>query len=75
MKVVLKPRFKWILLELEDEGIKLKQADIARKLGVSREAVSKYFNGSSYPSIDKAFLLSKILNRPIEKFYEVKYSD
>lgn len=75
MRVVLKPRFKWILLELEDKGIKLTQADIARKLEVSRETVSKYFKGTSYPSMDKVFLLSKILNCPIEDLYEVKFYD
>jgi transcriptional regulator with XRE-family HTH domain len=39
----------------------LKQADIARELGVSREAVSKWFRGSSIPEPDKLLRLGMLL--------------
>ena len=76
MKATLKqPRFKYILIELEQEGTKLTQQEIARRLGVSQEAVSKWFRGDTTPALTKAFALSKILGRPIEDFYEVVYDE
>ena len=76
MKATLKqPRFKYILLELEQEGTKLTQQEIARRLGVSQEAVSKWFRGDTTPTLTKAFALSKILERPIEDLYEVVYEE
>lgn len=76
MKVTLKhPRFKYILLEMEQEGTKLTQQEIARRLGVSQEAVSKWFRGDTTPTLTKAFALSKILGRPIEDFYEVVFEN
>ena len=40
--------------------------EIARKLGVSHQAVYKWFNGESLPSTKNLIKLSKILNKSVE---------
>lgn len=67
--VKLVPRYKEILNELEKEGRKIKQADIARHFNTSRETVSGWFNGKFYPEFLTAWELSKFLNRSIHDFY------
>lgn len=43
------------------------QEDLAEKLGVSRQAVSKWESGASTPDLDKIVLLSKIFSVPISE--------
>lgn len=38
----------------------LTQYDVSRKLGISRQAISKWENEDSYPDIDNLILLSKL---------------
>ena len=40
--------------------------EIARKLGISHQAVYKWFNGQSMPSTKNLIKLSKILNQSVE---------
>lgn len=47
------------LLKLRTEK-QLSQTELARRLYVSRQAVSKWENGDADPSIDKLILLAKI---------------
>lgn len=49
------------LLKLRTEK-QLSQTELARRLYVSRQAVSKWENGDADPSIDKLILLAKIFN-------------
>ena len=44
----------------------LSQEQLAEMLSVSRQAVSKWENGSSYPDMDKIISISKILNCTLE---------
>ena len=40
----------------------LSQEQLAEKLGVSRQAVSKWESGQSYPEMDKVLLICKLFN-------------
>ncbi len=44
----------------------LSQEQLADKLGVSRQAVSKWESGSSYPDMDKILQICKVLNCTLE---------
>lgn len=45
----------------------LSQEQLAEKLGVSRQAVSKWESGQSYPEMDKVLLICKIFNYNIDE--------
>ena len=44
----------------------LSQEQLAEKMNVSRQSVSKWENGSSYPDMDKIIELTKILECNLE---------
>ena len=44
----------------------LSQEQLADKLGVSRQAVSKWESGNSYPDMEKMLQMCKILNCHLE---------
>lgn len=48
----------------------LSQEQLADKLGVSRQAVSKWESGSSYPDMDKIISMCKILNCNLDDLLE-----
>lgn len=48
----------------------LKRKYIADQLGVTREMVSRWVVGKSYPRLDKAFKLAKILGVKVDDLYE-----
>jgi putative transcriptional regulator len=52
------------------------QSDLARELGVSRQAVNGFESGKFDPSLDMAFKIANLLNVPIENvfIYEAKNS-
>lgn len=58
-------RFKDKLAQKRKEN-NLSQEILADKLGVSRQAVSKWESGASYPDMDKILQLCKILNCTLE---------
>lgn len=58
---------------LDERG--LKRTYIAKKLGVTKEMVSRYCAGTSYPRLDKAFELAKILGVKVDDMYEETTSD
>ena len=45
----------------------LSQEQLAEKLGVSRQAVSKWESGQSYPEMDKMLLICKLFNYDIDE--------
>lgn len=45
----------------------LSQEQLAEKLGVSRQAVSKWESGQSYPEMDKVLLICKLFNYGIDE--------
>lgn len=55
----------------------LSQEALADKLGVSRQAVSKWESGTSYPEMDKLIMMSKIFKCSLDDFVndEVKDKD
>lgn len=55
------------LLKLRTEK-QLSQAELATRLFVSRQAVSKWENGDAEPSIDKLILLAKVFNVSLDRF-------
>ncbi|AHN21533.1 helix-turn-helix domain-containing protein [Lysinibacillus varians] len=64
MKTELKDRLR----ELRRER-GYSQQDIARELNISRQAISKWENGKSYPDLDNLFLLSTFYNVPLDHFF------
>ena len=54
------------LLKLRTEK-QLSQADLAKRLVVSRQAVSKWENGDAEPSIDKLILLAKVFKVSLDR--------
>lgn len=48
----------------------LSQEQLADKLGVSRQAVSKWESGASYPDMDKIITLCKILNCSLDQLID-----
>ena len=45
----------------------LSQEQLAEKLGVSRQAVSKWESGQSYPEMDKVLMICKLFNYNIDE--------
>ena len=45
----------------------LSQEQLAEQLGVSRQAVSKWESGQSYPEMDKVLLICKLYNYNIDE--------
>ncbi|WP_053485378.1 helix-turn-helix domain-containing protein [Lysinibacillus sp. FJAT-14745] len=43
------------------------QEDIAQKLNVSRQSVSKWENGNCYPDLDNLILLSELYNISLDE--------
>ncbi|PWF24826.1 helix-turn-helix transcriptional regulator [Corticimicrobacter populi] len=46
------------------------QADVATRLGVSRQAVNALETGKHDPSLDLAFRISVLFERPVEEIFE-----
>ena len=52
----------------------LTQEEMARRLYVTRQAVSRWENGETAPSIDMVKLISVTFNVPLERFFEMPMS-
>ena len=57
-----------LLRELRAEA-GLTQADLATRLGVSRQTVIAIETGRYDPSLPLAFAIAKVFNRPIEQIF------
>lgn len=66
---MLKPRIERILLEHKESGNKISKQWLADELGVSRQMLSNYLAGKSYPPADKLFKLAHLLNRKVDDLY------
>ncbi len=51
----------------------LTQADLAQKLGVSRQAVIALETDKHIPSLDLAYKISAVFDRPVEAIFENPY--
>ncbi|GLV63732.1 hypothetical protein Bmyc01_24020 [Bacillus mycoides] len=49
------------------ESKRLSQEDVAKKIGVTRQAVCKWENDKRYPDIDNLILLSEIYNVTLDE--------
>ena len=47
----------------------LKQKDVAELIGVTSQQLSNWINGSSYPRLEKAFELAKLLDVKVDDLY------
>ncbi len=63
---------KQILRELRTE-MGLTQADLAAKLGVSRQAVIALETAKHIPSLDLAYKISAVFDKPVEAIFENPY--
>ena len=63
---------KQCLRELRTE-MGLTQADLAAKLGVSRQAVIALETDKHIPSLDLAYKISAVFDRPVEAIFENPY--
>lgn len=51
----------YVKIQKTRKGLHLSQKNLAEKLGVSRQAITKWERGSSFPKIDKLVALSECL--------------
>ncbi|MBH0309522.1 helix-turn-helix transcriptional regulator [Alcaligenes faecalis] len=51
------------------------QADLAERLGVSRQAVNALETGKHAPSLDLAFKISAVFGQTVEEIFENPYRD
>lgn len=63
---------KQILKELRSE-IGLTQQELGDKLGVSRQAIIALETSKHIPSLDLAYKIAALFNRPIEDIFENPY--
>ncbi len=63
---------KQILRELRTEA-GMTQADLGTKLNVSRQAVIALETGKHIPSLDLAYRISALFDRPVEAIFENPY--
>ena len=54
-------------LEYLRKGKKLSQEDLADKLGISRQSVSKWESGAAYPETDKMLALCKLFDCTLDE--------
>ena len=63
---------KQVLRELRTE-MGLTQADLATRLGVSRQAVIALETDKHIPSLDLAYKISAVFDKPVEAIFETPY--
>ena len=54
-------------IKTEREKLNMSQDDLAQKMDISRQAISKWETGSSYPDIEKILKLSEIFNLSLDE--------
>lgn len=54
-------------IKTEREKLNMSQDDLAKKMDISRQAISKWETGSSYPDIEKILRLSEIFNLSLDE--------
>ncbi|KAA0547587.1 helix-turn-helix transcriptional regulator [Bacillus sp. BGMRC 2118] len=59
-----------IRLCIEVSGVS--REEISKRMGISRNQLSNYSSGKSFPSMERAFQLSRILGVTVEDLYEYK---
>lgn len=54
---------------------KMSQKELAKKVGISRTAISQMEIGSYSCRVETALKLSRVLDRPVEKLFELEDKD
>lgn len=54
---------------------KMSQEELAKKIGISRTAISQIEIGNYCCRVETALKLSKILDKPVEKLFELEEKD
>lgn len=54
-------------IKTEREKLNMSQDDLAQKMAISRQAISKWETGNSYPDIEKILKLSEIFNLSLDE--------
>jgi transcriptional regulator with XRE-family HTH domain len=54
-------------IKTEREKLNMSQDDLAQKMDISRQAISKWETGNSYPDIEKILRLSEIFNLSLDE--------
>lgn len=54
-------------IKAEREKLNMSQDDLAQKMNISRQAISKWETGTSYPDIEKILRLSEIFNLSLDE--------
>lgn len=67
VEILLKPKIKVRLAELD-----MKQQDLAKTIGVTKQTLSLWVNGKSSPTLDTAFKIASILNCKVDDLYTYK---
>lgn len=52
---------------------KMSQGDLAEKLEVSRQSVSKWETGASIPELDKLIMMSKLFNITLDELVQTDF--
>lgn len=70
MKVVCK--LEEILAEKEEEGTKITKAEIARKLGISKQAMTNIARGKTEPKLKNALMIAHIVGKRIDEIWKLE---
>lgn len=54
---------------------KMSQEELAKKIGISRTAISQMEIGNYSCRVETALKLSKVLDKPVEKLFELEEKD
>lgn len=67
---MLKPRIGSILAHKKEEGVKITQTEIAKKLGVAPQQVHAWVTGKKVPRLETAFQIARIIGCQVDDLYE-----
>jgi len=70
MKVVCK--LEEILAEKEEEGTKITKAEIARQLGISKQAMTNIARGKTEPKLKNALMIARIVGKRIDEIWKLE---
>lgn len=69
---MLKSRIKLVVAEFEVKSKrKIEHRELAKELGISQQQFSSWVNNRSWPRMDKAFKLAKMLGCKVDDLYEM----
>lgn len=67
-----KPTKVWCCLRTERIAFGITQAELAKRIGVSRQTISSIEKGETVPGLDLALLAARILQKPVEAIFNLE---